>query len=154
MKTLKSAYAAAVLALVLLPNPTLGVQDTGSESPPAFKVIVNISNPAEEIPRDQLRRIFLRTMRLWPHGGPIRPVDQSLAVAVRGPFSERVLEMSLLAVRHYWTQQIFSGGEPPPPTRDSDQAVVAFVDQNGGAVGYVSSDAALTANVKELGVTW
>ena len=42
------------------------------------------------------------------------------------------------AVRSYWQQRIFSGRDVPPPEADSDLAVLRYVKENAGAIGYVS----------------
>jgi hypothetical protein len=41
----------------------------------------------------------------------------------------------------------------PPPEKNSDEAVIAFVKSNPGAVGYVSSANGLPADVKVMGIT-
>jgi hypothetical protein len=56
-----------------------------------------------------------------------------------------MLGRPVAAVRSYWQQQIFSGRGIPPPELDGDQAVVKFVLQNEGAIGYVSGNAELGA---------
>ena len=62
---------------------------------------------------------------------------------MRRIFSERVLKRSVAAVRNYWQQRIFSGRDVPPPEVEGDEAVVAYVAEHPGAVGYVSLGAKL-----------
>jgi hypothetical protein len=57
-----------------------------------------------------------------------------------------------MAVRTYWNQLIFSGRELPPAERRGDAAVVAFVRDTPGGVGYVSTGAEV-AGVKVVAVT-
>ena len=44
---------------------------------------------------------------------------------------------------------MFSGKETPPVSKDTDDAVVAYVKSTKGGIGYVSASAA-TAGVKVL----
>ena len=94
---------------------------------------------------------FLKKVTRWADGEAIKPVDLRQSAAARVKFSERVLKRTVGAVRSYWQQRIFSGRDVPPPELDSDDAVVAFVAKNAGAVGYVSGAAKLSG-VRELAI--
>jgi hypothetical protein len=63
-----------------------------------------------------------------------------------------VLKRSVQAVKTYWQQRIFSGRGVPPPELESDDAVVRYVENNPGALGYISGTAAL-GKTKVLAVT-
>ena len=65
------------------------------------------------------------------------------------PRALQVLRRSPEAVRNYWQQRIFTGRGVPPPELASDEAVLAYVREHRGAVGYVSA-AAETSSVKVL----
>jgi ABC-type phosphate transport system substrate-binding protein len=105
---------------------------------PTFRVIVNPSNRQTSVPRDFLVELFLKKITRWSDGEVARPVDQRSDSAVRRAFSESVLKRSVLVVKTYWQQRIFSGRGIPPPELDSDALVVEYVLKHGGAVGYVS----------------
>ena len=51
------------------------------------------------------------------------------------------------AVANYWQRQIFSGRGTPPPIKESDAEVIAFVAANPGAIGYVSADAEVSVDM-------
>jgi ABC-type phosphate transport system substrate-binding protein len=108
---------------------------------PAYRVIVNPSNAASALTRDQLGDAFLKKITRWPNGEAIRPVDLHASAPARQKFARDVLRRSLAAVRSYWQQLIFSGRNIPPPELDSDAAVIAYVLKYPGAIGYVSGDA-------------
>jgi ABC-type phosphate transport system substrate-binding protein len=110
-----------------------------------FIVIVNPNNPATGAPRSFFADAFLKAATRWDDGEPIRPVDLRSDSAIRRAFCDRVLKRSILAVRNYWQQRIFSGRDVPPPEFDSDEAVVAFVVEHRGGLGYVSKSAKLGA---------
>ncbi len=106
-----------------------------------FKVIVHASNPASAIPRARLSQLFLRKATRWPSGAvvlPVQPADER----VRARFADRVLGKTPNAVKAYFNQLIFSGRGVPPLERTGDDAVVGYVRQNPGAIGYVSPGAA------------
>ena len=131
-----------LVSLVLLAQP---VDSAAQPSPPAYRVIVNPRNPAREVSRRFLASAFLKKTTSWSDGRPILPVDLAGRGKVRTAFSEAVLGRSVGAVRNYWTQQVFSGRNIPPPELSSDDAVVAYVLKHRGAVGYVSG----TADIRE-----
>src|SRR6185369_16960991 len=84
---------------------------------------------------------FLKSATHWSDGEAIRAVDQKPSSPTRTSFSSGVLRRSIAAVRSYWQQRIFSGRDVPPPELDSDEAVVTYVLEHRGAVGYVSGAA-------------
>jgi len=112
-----------------------------SEPVPDFKVIVHAGRPETRLPRAFLADAFLKNVTRWSDDETIRPVDQRTSVAVRRRFSEVVLKRSVAAVKTYWQQRIFSGRGVPPPELDSDEAVVRWVEEHPGAVGYISGAA-------------
>ena len=70
-------------------------------------------------------------------------VDQRSTSNARQRFSDSVLRRSVAAVKNYWQQRIFSGRDLPPPELESDEAVVSYVVNHRGALGYVSGSAKL-----------
>lgn len=106
-----------------------------------FRVIVDPGSAATSATRELIAEAFLKTKTRWPDGEPIRPVDQGPESPARKAFSQGVLKRTVAAVRSYWQQRIFSGREVPPPELDSDDAVVRYVTEHRGAIGYVSASA-------------
>ncbi len=145
---MRSARALPALSLALLSAAALSVADARS-----YLVVVNDSNPTSAVAAAELARVFRKTVRQWTNGVSITPVDQSFQSAVRLRFSQDVLGRSPGQMQEYWLRQTYSGGEIPPPVRDSDAAVLEFVRSNAGAVGYVSSTVSLPAGVKALAIT-
>jgi ABC-type phosphate transport system substrate-binding protein len=72
---------------------------------------------------------------------------------VRAAFSENVHGRSVASIKNYWQRQIFSGRNVPPPEFSDDSAMVAHVQSDPGAVGYVSPSASLGSGVKRIRVT-
>jgi ABC-type phosphate transport system substrate-binding protein len=104
----------------------------------AFQVIAHPKTRSGVLTRDFVAQVFLKRVTRWSDGSAIRPVDQRPDAPVRRAFSERVLARSVTAVRSYWQQRIFSGRDLPPPELDSDDAVVRYVVNTPGAIGYIA----------------
>ena len=116
-----------------------------------LRIVVHPSNAMRSAAPSFLADAFLKKVTRWPSGETIRPLDQVPASPVRRLFSRSILKKTVTAVRSYWQQRIFSGRDVPPPELDSDAAVIAYVERNPGAVGYVSSGAKL-GTARELQV--
>ncbi len=115
-----------------------------------FKVVVHASNPTASLSAAQLARLFLKKDTRWESGETVEPVDQSAKSTVRAAFSTDVHRKDVGSIKSYWQQQIFSSRGTPPPEMSSDAEVLAFVRSHAGAVGYVSSAAAVGDGVKVL----
>jgi len=140
--------AIAITLALVLPCAIAFAQASSAASP--YRVIVHPLNPVVSAERAFVADAFLKKTARWRHGEAIRPVDLRESTA-RERFSQAVISRSVAAVRSYWQQMIFSGRGIPPPELDDDVAVVKFVLQNPGAIGYVSGHADL-AQVKVLQV--
>jgi ABC-type phosphate transport system substrate-binding protein len=129
-----------VTALLALLGSWRGASALAAEAA-EFRVIVDPESSNTSITRELLAEVFFKTTTRWPDGATIRPVDQRSDSPVRKAFSEGILKRTVGAVRGYWQQRIFSGRDVPPPELDSDDAVVRYVTEHRGAVGYVSAGA-------------
>jgi ABC-type phosphate transport system substrate-binding protein len=118
-----------------------------------YVVVVHEDNPLSSMPAAEVSRLFLRKVERWPDGQPVLPVDLREGSPVRESFSREVHGRAPEAIRAYWQQVIFSGRGVPPPEEDSGSAVVAYVRDHRGAIGYVSVRTSLGAGVKVLKVT-
>jgi ABC-type phosphate transport system substrate-binding protein len=118
-----------------------------------YKVVVNAANPVDSIAVSRLERLFLKKDTRWENGETVEPVDQSVKTAVRSVFTSEVHGKDVGAVKCYWQKQVFSGRGTPPPEMSSDAEVLAFVRSHPGAVGYVSSGAAVGDGVRTVTLT-
>lgn len=133
--------------VVLVAMPAVAVTVSAQE----FRIIVNSSNATSELSVAVASKVFLKQVPKFPNGLVAQPVDQGKAAAARVAFTRAVLGRAVSAIESYWQQQIFSGKDVPPPTRGSDDDVVAFVKANAGGIGYVSPGTSLTG-VKVIAV--
>jgi TonB family protein len=105
---------------------------------PAYFVVVHPENPSTTLPSEQVSRMLLKTAVNWPHGPLVEPVDLQADHPARQAFSEEIHGRAAAAVQSAWQQQVLAGGRVPPLELADDRAVVAFVRQRPGAIGYVS----------------
>jgi ABC-type phosphate transport system substrate-binding protein len=97
---------------------------------------------------DELSAIYLLQVTAWPSGDNIVPVNREASSSARALFSDTVLRQPPARLATYWNQMHFKG-RAPPLVQSSDQAVLAFVQNVPGAIGYVSA-AMQPKNVKIL----
>lgn len=117
-----------------------------------FKVIVHQDNPASRLTKKDVSNFLLKKSTRWNENGfqaPVSPIDLDGKNPTREDFSKEVHGRSVSTIKNYWQRQIFGGHEAPPPEVASDAEVVAFVRNNRGAIGYVSSGTRLDG-VKEV----
>ena len=113
----------------------------------SYQLIANAKVPADSVERRFVMDTFFKKVTHWPEDGIIQPVDQRPDSLVRRKFSEDVLGRSVMGVKSYWQQLIFSGADVPPPELGNDEEVIRYVSKTPGAVGYVSSSSISTSSL-------
>lgn len=146
-----AALLAVLVAATLAWAGSAAAEDESADDP-GFRVIVHASNAASSLDRKYVADAFLKKKTRWGDDRAIRPVDQKPGSTVRRKFTRAVLKRSVAAVRSYWRQVVFSGRGVPPPELDGDQAVIDYVREHRGAIGYVSPAAELGGGVKTVRV--
>ena len=121
----------------------------GAES--SYRVIVHSQVKGSQIPRATLSSIFLKQAPRWGDGQLVQPVDQSMRSRIRQSFVADVLQQPLVEVQIFWSRKMATG-VTPPPVKQTDQDVVAFVAATPGAIGYVSTSLPLPEGVREIAI--
>jgi ABC-type phosphate transport system substrate-binding protein len=103
----------------------------------SFVIVVNKANPVKSLTVADLRRIFMKQTRMWPHAESVVPVDWDATSEIRQAFSKQVLNRSVREMAEYWVQQSVTQGLAPPSTQKSSRAVLRFVASVPGAISYV-----------------
>lgn len=134
-------YRSTLVRILAIAALWLAFSSPSVASDDAFKVIVHRDVPGTAVERAFLRRVFLRTAIEWDNGVAVRPVDLATGSPVRDRFTAEVLGKTPSAMRSYWMQRIFSGTAVPPPEVKSAAQVIAYVQANPGAVGYIPATA-------------
>jgi ABC-type phosphate transport system substrate-binding protein len=136
-----------VSTVALLPYARLAAQDV------SYRVVVNIANPIVRLSRDQVSRIFLRTITLWDNRQPVLPVDQTADSPVRRAFTRQIHQRTIASVQTWWQQQTFAGIGVAPPERGSDAEILGYIRRYPNAIGYVRAGVAIGADIKTIDVT-
>jgi ABC-type phosphate transport system substrate-binding protein len=100
-------------------------------------VIVSPENKIDQISMEDLKRIYLKERKDWGNGLQIAPIDLGESDPVRHRFIQVVLKRSVVNMKYYWIEQIFSGKGTPPLAFRDDKEVKAYVASNPEAIGYI-----------------
>lgn len=108
---------------------------------PVIAIIVNsgelkLANEAFSI--SELNLIYWRKQLYWPKGQRIKPVNLRPEHPLRQQFSQTVLGSLPKKQIDYWNGQYFNGILPPYSV-NSEEAVLRYVAQTSGAIGYVDA---------------
>lgn len=143
----KRSQAALVLTVALV---AFGLAaSAGADA--TYRVIVNPSVKGNQIPRGTLNSIFLRQAPRWGDGSPVQPVDQSFRSSIRRLFANDVHQRPIMELQIFWNRRM-SNGVMPPPVKQTDEEIVAYVASTPGAIGYVAPTTALPDSVKEIAI--
>lgn len=111
-----------------------------------------VANPSVDVSAplttDAIAAIYLLRITTWPDGTHIVPVNRETTSAARATFTADVLDEDNASLGAYWSEMHFKGKEPPV-VQESEPAMLAFVRNVPGAIGYVS-DATRPDGVKVL----
>lgn len=128
-------------------------QEKAAATNKGFKVVIHSKNPVVKMAAKDVAKLFLRKIKRWEHGELALPVDLLDDHPARIAFTTSVHNKSVPAIQSYWQRIIFSGRGEPLQELETEADVLAYVRANPAAIGYVSGDTALGANVKELEIT-
>ena len=114
-------------------------------------VIVNKDNPVTKLTAGEVKLYWLRKIKKrWPElNKNIKPVDRKSACPEQETFYSKVLNMTATDVETYFSQKQYESAEKPQDKFSTDAAIVDFVSEEPGAIGYVNANANISsANVK------
>lgn len=100
-------------------------------------VIANKSVSDSTLSKDNLSKIYLGKKSTWSNGSRIRFVV--LEGSTHAAFLENYVGKTESQFNTFWKKQVFTGKGSPPEEFNSDKAMVDFVAQTAGAIGYVSA---------------
>lgn len=104
--------------------------------------IVNKSVPLDTLNKTEIKRIFLGDNPVWPDGEEITLATQE-KTDIQKEFAKKYTQKSEAQYTNYWRRMMFTGKGMIPKSFSSDKAVMDFVSNTKGAIGYISSKAAL-----------
>jgi ABC-type phosphate transport system substrate-binding protein len=140
---MRRPWRAALLTIVLM---VLAAAVRADE----FQILVHKSVAGTKISRALLASIFMKETVNWGDGSRILPIHQSSKSPVRRAFAQRVLEQTLGEQQLFWRRRMTKTRVLPPPSKASDEEVLAFVATKKGAIGYVGVGVEIPPDVKVL----
>lgn len=107
---------------------------------PVIAVVVAAHQDAGalQLAAGKLKLIYLRKQLYWPNGKRIYPVNLQTEHVLRRGFSQGVLGSLPAEQVGYWNGLYFNGIRPPHVV-NSEEAVLRYVAQTPGAIGYVDA---------------
>lgn len=120
-----------------------------SPAGPELAIIVNKENPVDKLTSGEVKLYWLRKIKKrWPElNKNIKPVDRKTKNADQDAFYAKVLGMSAGDVETYFNAKQYESGEKPQDKFTSDTAIIDFIAEEAGAIGFVNMSS-LTAEAK------
>ncbi len=116
---------------------------------PELAVVINKDNPVDKLTAGEVKLFWLRKIKKrWRISiKNIKPADRKTKTAEQDAFYTKVLGMSANDVETYFTQKQYESGEKPQDKFTTDGAIIDFVGEEAGAIGFVNT-AALTPEAR------
>jgi len=119
----------------------LCIQHTGNAQD--ICIIVNQENPVSALTNSQAKLIYLRKInKRWKElNKNVIPVDRKGETETRKKFLKEILQFTSDEFARYFTEREYQNAEAPPVKFTSDDDILAFVEENPGAIAYWSRNA-------------
>jgi hypothetical protein len=101
-------------------------------------VIVPRSMTISSISSVELSLIFWRKKLYWADGKRMHPLNLPTDHPLRRQFSQRILGSLPEAQTDYWNDQYYHGNSPPHVV-NSQEAMLRYVTESPGGIGYVQA---------------
>jgi hypothetical protein len=110
-------------------------------APAEIAIIVNKGNTVDKLTVGEVKLYWLRKIKKrWPDiNKNIKPADRNAKVSEQDTFYSKVLGMSASDVETYFTQKQYDSAEKPQDKFASDAAMIDFVGEEAGAIGFVNA---------------
>lgn len=100
-------------------------------------IIVANEQAGKSISMPELKLIYWRKKDYWANGKHIHPVNLPADNPLRMRFSNKVLGSLPSTQTDYWNEVYFHGISPPYVV-NSEEAVLRYVADTAGAIGYIN----------------
>jgi ABC-type phosphate transport system substrate-binding protein len=126
--------------IVLFISMTASLNAFSNGRQPIIAVVVDTKENVADLKftSNELRLIFLRKQLYWPMGRRIKPVNLTAEHPLRLLFSQTVLGSPPKKQVDYWNGLYFNGISPPYSV-NSEEAVLRYISQTDGAIGYINA---------------
>lgn len=106
--------------------------------PSSYNVIINFNSQINSITDTQLKSLYLRKNE-YLNKQKIIPVNLLANNKARKGFESSILKMDRISLNEYWIKKHLEGVKPPI-SQESYKAILNFVINVDGAIGYIPSD--------------
>lgn len=153
MKRLKIVFITLSVAISTFAyNPKVMPITTPPVTDDPLVIIVNKSNPIDNLSFADLRKTFLAENRVWPNGRRITIVMREQGQADRAAMLRQIYRMSEGEYNRYFLQAVFNGTvQGPPKSLTTADGMRKFVFNVPSAVGYIRNSE-IDATVKVIRV--
>ncbi len=111
-------------------------------------VIANQDFPLEKISKTKLKMIFLNKKH-YIKETQILPINYSPDNPLRCCFEKNILKKSKRSLQRYWLDAHYHGRRPPKVVK-SKKALLKYLQNIPGSIGYIDSNITLDHNYKIL----
>ena len=99
-------------------------------------IVTHSDNTGVRLSREQIRNLFMGASV----GRDLQPVALPPGNRIRSLFNIKIVGLSDSRVQSYWAQMKFTGRRPPPQIVNSEKAMVQYLLDTPGSIGYLTAD--------------
>lgn len=110
-------------------------------------VIVQADSPVQTLSKDEVERIFLKKLKVFPNGDEAVPIGQLSRAEIDEQFYTKLSGKSKVELKAYWARLMFTGKDRPPKDGKDNDGVKAIVASDRRAIGFIE-EASLDTRVK------
>ena len=130
--------ATCIAVLLLLSSPGYPQRAGGEREFGEIAIVVNSSNPTEDLSVAEVRRILLGERMFWAGNVQIKLVLRERGAKEREQVLSRLLKMNDEAFDGHWRAKVFRGEAPGEPLAVTTTAQVAqYVTRLPGAIAFM-----------------
>ena len=100
----------------------------------------------QSLSREQVRNLYMGASL----GYGLKPLALPPRNRLRSRFNTQVIGLPESRIQSYWAQMKFTGRMKAPKTLASENAVLEYLLQNPGSVGYVAADTELPTSIQVI----
>lgn len=109
-------------------------------------IVANVTDQGFSLTKTEVRNLFMSSATSKDY--VLDPVALSPGNRIRAVFNAKIIALPESRIQSYWAQMRFSGRQTPPVEFSSLDALISYVSENDGAIGYVPADTVLPENVR------
>lgn len=100
-------------------------------------VIVNPRSSITALTHHQIIDIYMGRNPGLANDQKLQPYDQALDSTIRSEFYYGITGKPVSAINAYWARLLFTGRASPPKSVANDDAILAIIEKNPIAIGYL-----------------